>query len=325
MQVKTIEKIVKGKMIKWLESITDESLRKRVRENLLVSGGCIASLFLNEKVNDFDVYIQDVDVLKDLTKYYIKGLEGIEIFDGRDKNKILQDTRCKEEGVGYFYSAVRTLKENQIKLFFASKAGGLSLRTTQSKIDEYLENPDDISEKIPFDMEDSKSGEKPYQPVYFSPNAISLTDKVQIVLRFWGSPEQIHETFDYVHATNYFTFKDGLVTNIDALHSLLGKQLRYQGSHYPLTSIIRMKKFIKRGWNISAGEMLKIMMHISKLDLKDPDVLEEQLIGVDVAYFGTLINALRGVQITEKLLDESYIFEMINRIFNGEGTTEEEL
>jgi hypothetical protein len=39
--------------------------------------------------------------------------------------------------------------------------------------------------------------------------------------------------------------------------------------------------------------MLKMMLQVSDLDLKNPDVLEEQLIGVDVAYFSTLIEVLR--------------------------------
>lgn len=39
--------------------------------------------------------------------------------------------------------------------------------------------------------------------------------------------------------------------------------------------------------------MLKMMFQISEFDLKNPDVFEEQLIGVDVAYFSALIEALR--------------------------------
>lgn len=58
MQAKTIERNIKAKMEKWLETITDEKLRKDVKENLLVSGGCIASMFLNEEVKDYDVYGQ---------------------------------------------------------------------------------------------------------------------------------------------------------------------------------------------------------------------------------------------------------------------------
>ena len=74
MQKKTISKQVAKKMEDWLSTITDETLRKDVRKNIIVSGGCIASLFLNEPVNDYDVYIQNIDVLKRLVSYYTNGM-----------------------------------------------------------------------------------------------------------------------------------------------------------------------------------------------------------------------------------------------------------
>lgn len=349
MQVKTIQKAVVKKMNEWLGTITDENLRKRVKNNLLVSGGSIASMLLGEKVNDFDVYLQDRNVLVDLVKYYITGFDNIRMFDGKYREELMQSKEyAKELGryTNYYTTAVNTLKETQLKLYFENKAGGF--RTHNADIGaEYLNDEDIIDENVreafneiveesdlPFDTTSEKENDnatgvkerKKYLPAYFSPNAISLTDDIQIVLRFWETPAQIHETFDFVHATNYFTFATGIVTNIQALESLLAKTLRYQGSHYPLTSIIRAKKFMKRGWRISAGEYLKIMMQISKLDLTNPDVLEEQLIGVDVAYFEVLITALRKKMDKDSLesLDHSYIFEMIDRIFNGEGEVEED-
>ncbi len=160
-----------------------------------------------------------------------------------------------------------------------------------------------------------------YRPKFFSPNAISLSDDIQIVVRFHGNAEEIHKTFDFIHATNYFTFKEGLVTNKTALESILTKQLKYQGSLYPLTTIIRIKKFLKRGWNINAGEMLKVMFQISELDLKDPNVLEEQLIGVDVSYFGTLIEILRGVDPAS--MNSNYLNTIIDKVFDGSEEQEE--
>ena len=166
-----------------------------------------------------------------------------------------------------------------------------------------------------------------YRPQYFSPNAISLSNDLQIVLRFWGTPEQIHETFDYVHATNYYTTKDGLVTNLKAIESLLTKQLKYQGSHYPLTSIIRSKKFIKRGFNMGAGEYLKMIYQVSLLDLNNPDVLEEQLIGVDVAYFAALIAILRGKFDVDPFfkMTMEYLVGIIDEVFERHQDTEEEV
>jgi hypothetical protein len=286
MQVKTIKKVITNKMNEWLETITDTKLREEVKDNLLVSGGSITSLFLNQPVNDYDVYIQDMNVLIRLAEYYCPN----QVLDGRKKNEYIEKDRddLKEDYNENSEQAIRlkTLKSNQVKLDISS----IGIR----------KSPDQ---------------EKKYQIAFLSQNAISLTNDLQIVLRFNGNNEEIHKTFDFIHATNFFTFKDGLVTNIKALECILSKSLKYQGSLYPITSIIRMKKFINRGWTISAGEMLKIMFQISELDLKNPETLEEQLIGVDVAYFALLIESLRGVS-PEKITSK-YINELIDRIFNN--------
>lgn len=304
MQFKTIKKVVADKMEDWLSTITDESLRKDVKANLLVSGGSICSLILNEPVNDYDIYLQDKNVLMRLTEYYVKPF-GLEIWDGDKKEEIITSYRKNftEEQFNEHYSmvscALRNLQPKQIKLFIAD--GGM-------KVDSALESV--------------KEGEEPkrYRVAYLSPNAISLTDDIQIVIRFHGTPTEIHKTFDFIHATNYFTFNDGIVTSIKALQSILSKQLYYQGSLYPLTSVIRAKKFIKRNWNITAGEYLKMIFQCSLLDFTDLDVLEEQLIGIDVAYFSTLIEALRKAKESngEFKLSAEYLNELIDRISNGD-------
>jgi hypothetical protein len=303
MQTKTIEKNIKAKLEEWLKTITDETLRKDVKENLLVSGGSVTSMFLNEPVNDYDIYLMDIDVVKNLAIYYTKNNEAIKVLDGRDKESIVAKLEkdyefSGKEGLAIdmnnsYAISLRNLKDNQIKLYFEGRAG--------LKVNETIE-PDKLN----------------YTPLYFSPNAISLSHNLQIVLRFWGTAEQIHKTFDYIHATNYFTFKEGFVRNLEAVESILTKQLKYQGSYYPVTSIIRAKKFIKRGFNITAGELLKIMFQISQLDLSNADILEEQLIGVDVAYFDLIITALRNKFESDKdfKLSAEYFNSLIDKIFN---------
>lgn len=291
MKRKTIEKIIASKMEEWLESIDNDSLRKEVKENLLVTGGCITSMFLKEQVNDYDIYIQNMDVLSRLANYYASGL----VLDGRLKDKYISVEfpdieHFDDENDPYVserYVRLKNLKEDQIKMDVAG----------DGKRIEYKDE-DDIA----------------YKPIFISQNAISLTNDIQIVTRFSGSPEQIHKTFDFIHATNYFTMSKGLVTNIEALECILTKELRYQGSHYPVTSVIRIKKFIGRGWTMNAGEILKILFQISSLDLTDIETLEDQLIGVDVAYFSTLIDALRGVE--KDRMTSNYINKIIDRVFS---------
>lgn len=292
MQLKTIKKVLITKLEDWLESISDITLRKDVKHNILVSGGSITSMLLNIPVNDYDIYIKDMDVLIRLAKYYVNSDE---ILDGRKRNEYLLQ---HSEGSNYYIEddnsemAVRlkNLKEDQVKL-----------------------NIQSIGERK--ELKKDTAGEPiKYQVSFLSQNAISLTDDIQIVLRFHGDAEQIHKTFDFIHATNYFTFDEGLVTNKAALESILTKCLKYQGSLYPLTSIIRLKKFIHRGWTINAGEMLKMMFQVSELNLRDPQVLEEQLIGVDVAYFAVLIDILRSIK-PEKL-ESHHLNTIIDRVFN---------
>jgi hypothetical protein len=200
MQLKTIRKNIEMKMDQWLATITDESLRKKVKSNILVSGGSITSLFLNEKVNDYDVYIMDHDVLVELAAYYTAPFSNIKILDGEKKDLLNPGDN------GIYAVSVANLKPDQVKLYFEEKNGGMKVN------------------------EGKEQGKFEYFPVFFSPNAISLSDNVQVVLRFHGDAETIHKTFDFIHATNYFTFKDGLVTNKPALESILTKQLKYQGS-----------------------------------------------------------------------------------------------
>lgn len=298
MQTKTIRKTIEKKLEEWLETITDERLRKSVKENLLVSGGSIYSMLKNETVNDYDIYIQDIDVLKKLCEYYTKETS-VEIFDGREKDKLISELESNYGGkdiveihnVRAF--ALHSLKDDQIKLFESNGKGCYK-----------VERDENIK----------------YQLVFITNNAISLSDDIQIVVRFWGTPEQIHSTFDFVHATNYFTFNEGVVLNKQALESIITQQLKYNGSKYPLTSIIRAKKFIKRGFNIGAGELLKIMFQISELDLTNISVLEEQLIGVDVAYFEALITAIRNKYSSDLdfKLSSSYLNALIEKIFDSQ-------
>jgi hypothetical protein len=147
-----------------------------------------------------------------------------------------------------------------------------------------------------------------------STNAITLSHRVQIILRFYGEPDAIHENYDFVHCTNYWSSWDNeLILRQPVLESLLARELRYVGSKYPICSLIRIRKFIKRNWTINAGQVLKMAFQVSELDLNDINVLEDQLTGVDVAYFAQLIEKIREKD-PEKV-NAAYLIEIIDRMF----------
>ena len=101
----------------------------------------------------------------------------------------------------------------------------------------------------------------------------------------------------------------------------MARELVYVGSKYPLCSVIRTRKFLKRGFTINAGQYLKMAFQISSLDLTNIAVLEDQLTGVDVAYFATLIDALQKHSEKEKeegrefKLEYGYLAAIIDKIF----------
>lgn len=158
-----------------------------------------------------------------------------------------------------------------------------------------------------------------FYPAIITDNAISLTNDMQLILRFYGPPEEIHKNYDFIHVKSYWLSKTGkLFLNPDSLEAILAKELRYTGSLYPLASIFRLRKFLSRGWTISAGDIFKMAFQLRSYDLSDPQVLYDQLIGVDVHYFNMMIERIKSDIKSGKVsnISESYVSELVDEIFH---------
>jgi hypothetical protein len=276
MKTRTIEKAIAAKVEAFAATLPTE-LGDRVRKGTIVAGGCIASMLLQEPVNDYDLYFTTQDLALDVARHFgaTRGLEA-KLYDGR----ITFGTGAHREQ------------------FVPDITGA---------------DPDpDASDEV---KEEESKHTPPFSPLFITNNAISLTSKTQLVIRFWGTPEEILKNFDYVHCTNYWSAETGLHLNTEALTSLLTKELRYVGSLYPLCSLIRLRKFLKRGFTCNAGQMLKMMFQVSQLDLADIRTLQDQLIGVDSVYFISLISALRETQGAGGVIDTGTVCEAVDRIF----------
>src|SRR3546814_6021471 len=75
MKAKTIKAILAKKFNSFASSIEDEVVRKLVEKNTIITGGCIASMLLGEKINDFDLYFTDHATTKAVAEYYVKRSE----------------------------------------------------------------------------------------------------------------------------------------------------------------------------------------------------------------------------------------------------------
>jgi len=303
----------------FLKSIEDRELRDLIHKHSIITGGALASLLQGEYPNDFDYYFTNQATAKRVAEYYVarfiemnpatkdtsEKMGTPEVVVEGDRIRI----RIKSAGI-----VGENTDGNQYQ-YFESQPAAAGENFIDQAVEEISE-ADDIEATY---LEAVKTEtEKKYRPVYLTDNAITLSDKVQIIIRFYGSPRDIHKNFDFIHCMNsWIPYKNRLILNKGALVSILTKQLKYVGSRYPLCSVVRMRKFLKRGWNINAGQILKMCFQISQMDLTNIEVLEEQLVGVDTAYFKHLIQCLKDRKSENKnwIADQTYIASLVDRIF----------
>lgn len=312
MRKKTINSVITKKFNDFVNSITDIKVQELVRENTIITGGCIASMLTGNPVNDFDLYFTNKQTVLAVAEYYVALFKESK----QPKHKNGQNINIDVVEVG-----------DRVRINI--KSAGIAGENDQSDYQYFESRPDEEAEeytarlinKVVSDLDDQpapENNDSKYQPVFLSGNAITLSDKVQLILRFYGKANEIHTNYDFVHCTNYWTSSDCKVhLNQPALESLMAKELVYVGSLYPLASLIRIRKFIKRGWVINAGQILKIAFQVSKLDLTSVSVLEDQLTGVDVAYFNQLVQALQEKQTKEPdfKIEYNYVVTIIDKMF----------
>ncbi len=325
MKKSTIKLVLQNKIKDWLLTIPDTKVSDAIERDVIVSGGAIASMLSGEKVNDFDLYFKTYETAKLVAEYYITIFNNTK---GELKSKAISS--CNPQLREEVRKNIKGVEEKRIIIYMKSAGIAAENQTEyryfegedETASDEFIgslgqENPLDDSDPLELAQETSelvKDKKAKYRPVFFSENAVTLSHKIQLVTRFYGDPAQIHENYDFVHSMCHYDFQtNDLVLHSEALEAILSKTLIYRGSLYPVASVFRIRKFINRGWRITAGQLLKILMQISSVDLKDPKILREQLIGVDQAYMHQLLRALESSDATR--IDITYLAKLVDEIF----------
>ncbi len=284
MNRKAIKSVLQRKHNDLINSIDDPVVKELVDKNSIITGGAIASMLLNEPVNDYDYYFTNKETALAVANYYSNLFNDLMNYN----------TEVVEEN-------------NRVKI-----------KVNYEEMTEQISELEEVEDGEALENTLTENKDDKYRPIFISENAITLSNKIQIVLRFYGSPEEIHSNYDFVHTTNYWTSKDKqLYLNKEALESLLSKHLIYKGSKYPLCSIIRTRKFIKRGWHINAGQYVKMALQLNEMDLFNIDTLRDQLVGVDALYFMKVIDKIKEKQNNDLdfKLDTSYLIKIIDKIF----------
>ena len=234
MNSKNIKRHLKAKLNDWAKHIDDEDVRKVLKENVIVTGGAIVSLLTGEDVNDYDVYFRTKEACITVASYYADKWN----FTHGDPNETVTLKVDEETG--------------RVGCFISSGIAG--------KVDE---PEDDINFNLDEKPTSDDEEKEKYKPRFITSNAITLSDKVQLVTRFYGEVSDIHKNYDFAHCTCAWSSWDNEVfLPQKALECIINKELYYIGSLYPLCSIIRTRKYIDRGYYINAGQYVKMAMQL---------------------------------------------------------------
>jgi len=328
---RTIKQVVRKKVDDWLSTVPDD-LEKVIRDNLIITGGCFTSMMQNETPHDYDCYFRTKEAVLAVANYYVdkwnekhKGQKNklgkaceCMVLDGENPSQQLLDYYKIKELKKSESRMIANCPSDRVKIIFPSD--GVTGDPEAARASEELGTaPEVIGELDEVSAEDILNQEKErYAPVFMSTNAITLSNSIQLIVRFYGNPDEIHDTFDFRHAQAYWRSDTGeLSIPAEVYECVMNKTLIYTGSKYPVCSMFRLRKFIERGWKVNAGQMLKIAMQISDLDLHNIDVLEDQLVGVDSLYFLALIRRFEEVQKNKEgfELTTDYVVSVIDKIF----------
>ena len=301
MNSKNIKKHLNAKLRDWLSHIDNEDVKKAISENTIITGGSIVSLLTGDTIHDYDVYFRTKESCITVAKYYVEKWNK----DHPDKLVFLEADESTEK----------------IRCFIRSKGIADEKEVNISDISYNFDSTSEEDELLGIEHEnqgDNDTSKEKYRPRFITSNAITLSDKIQIVTRFYGEVEDIHKNYDFAHCTcAWSSWDNNLFLPEKALECIINKELYYIGSLYPLCSIIRTRKYLERGYHINAGQYVKMCMQLNELDLSDVNVLEDQLTGVDTNYFEIMIDELKKYQkehASDKV-DMTYAMELINKLF----------
>lgn len=328
MNSKNIKKHLNAKLNNWLASIEDDNVKKILRENVIITGGALVSLLTGEKVHDYDVYLRTNEACKAVAEYYVQQWNKTHEDSQISLRVVPPETiqvptyedgirKTDENGQPAFHSVVTP---ERIKVFVQS-VGVVEEKPVETEVDAPfppIEEVEKTDENKATEEAAEETGKPKYRPVFMSSNAITLSDKIQIVVRFYGEVEVIHKNYDFAHCTcSWTSWNNEVQLPEKALECIINKELYYIGSKYPLCSIIRTRKYLERGYHINAGQYVKMAFQLNELNLYNLETLEDQLTGVDSGYFMMMIEALKkkADESGEAVVDKSYVFELINRMF----------
>ncbi len=250
-------------------SIFPDKIAVDIAKSAYLTGGALVSLKTKDKgihpddaINDYDIYFDDKSVLLSVVRYMVD-----KFHKNWRRNKRYKDVHS---GFALKFRNIYDVEFSETD-YLADDNNDIFLKMDiPQKMLELMSHK--YTRKEAIDENDIFN--------YVTRHSFNLGE-YQIITRFTGTPDVVHSFFDFEHAKGVYYFNTGAVNfPLKTIESILDKRLIYNGSKYPLASIFRSIKFIKRGWNIDKVQLLKMIFQLTALDLTNKHLLMDQLTGV---------------------------------------------
>jgi hypothetical protein len=162
--------------------------------------------------------------------------------------------------------------------------------------------------------------EKPYQLI--------------VMPDLFGDPKTIFGYYDFTVCMAAYQFRhagkeEGFVFGDDFFKHVGQRRLVFHtGTMFPICSMLRVMKYIKKGFFITGMELLKMGLSIHSLKIETYKDLRRQLQGIDTAFLAELTDNMKeGEPLAAKqyVMDEFMIMmeEFVNRYYDHLATEED--
>lgn len=133
------------------------------------------------------------------------------------------------------------------------------------------------------------------------------------------NPLDIITHFDYTICMGAFDLDSmEFILHNKFLEHVAGRELCYNiYGKYPLSSLFRLRKYLKKGYTISGTEIIKLGLSINALQMKTYHDLKAQLQGIDTLFLKELTDTLLKPEYAEKEYDFDTFMNLIDSYFGS--------
>ena len=139
--------------------------------------------------------------------------------------------------------------------------------------------------------------------------------RVQLIRVLTGEPKAIIRLFDFTICQAAYDGKQ-FFFGPDFMHHLAQRRLVFNiEAEFPVCSLYRALKFVKRGYQLSGMEAVKLGLRIQSLKIVTYADLRRQLMGIDTLFLKDLTDSLAGK--AEKSYDLNEFLSMMEEWLNA--------